>query len=188
MTSTKYSISEVNRRTGISRTTLRKHIKKRIISSEQDDRGRVLLESSELERVYGKRWTDTFTIVPSTQNTAGKGKTEQGVQQEVDKLREQLDKEIVERSREREYYRQQIDHLQDTLKLAQEGQNRVTKLLEDRSSEGGGWETVTKNLQEQIANQEIELEERFAKFREDAKREAMAEIKDKYWWQVLFAS
>ena len=185
MTSTKFSISEVHRRTGFSRTTIRKHIKDRKLSSDQDDNGKVLLDSSELERVYGKRWTDSFANSSPTIKSSSKRTTDQNVQHEVDSLQKQLAKEIAERDRERAHYREQIDHLQDALKLAQEGQNSMTKLLEDRSTRRGGWEMVTKSLQEQIANQQSALEERINGIQEEMQQAANKHWKHKYWWQLL---
>lgn len=185
MTSTKFSISEVHRRTGISRTTIRKHINDSKLSCEKIGNGKVLLDSSELERVYGKRWTDSFTNSSPTDKSSSKRKTDQSVQLEVDSLQKQLTKEIAERDRERAHYREQIDHLQDALKLAQEGQNSMTKLLEDRSTRGGGWEMVTKNLQEQIANQQSALEERISGIQEEMQQASNKHWKHKYWWQLL---
>ena len=100
-------------------------------------------------------------------------------------LKAQLEKEIAERERERAHTRQQIEHLQETLTLAQEAQNKAMLLLEHRTIGGGDWEKAFKALETRIAKQETTAA-RMAELKMAAKREAIEEIKSKAWWQVVF--
>jgi len=190
----KFSIAAAHRITGVSRTTIQKHIKNSTLSWELAPNGKSkLIDAAELERVYGGKgrkfdWEEGANPSSKPEAAPTAGKTGQSVQVEVNSLREQLQKEIDERAREREQFRQQIDNLQDTLKMAMDGHERATKLLEDRSSDDADWKTESHNLQELILSQKAEFKKEILQFREDAKREAMAEIKDKYWWQVVFGS
>jgi len=49
----KHSISEAARLTGKNRTTIHRHIKKSMLSVEKGSTGHPVIETSELERVYG---------------------------------------------------------------------------------------------------------------------------------------
>ena len=89
--------------------------------------------------------------------------------------------------RKREHFRQQIDHLQDALQLAQEVQNKAMLLLENNRAGGGQFEKAIQKLETQIANQKAEFESRVGELKAEAKQEAIAEIKDKPWWQVVFS-
>jgi hypothetical protein len=161
MAVTKLSIAAARRSTGKSRNTIAKDIKNGKLSYELAPDGSKLIDASELARVYG----DNFRIDREEgAETRAKG-TEASSGDET--ARQLLEAQIAERERERRQYEQQIEHLQETLKLAQEGHNRATLLLESRSGVGD-WEKSLQALKEQIANQEASY------------HKELAEIKDKY--------
>jgi len=114
------------------------------LSFELDDDGNKTVEASELVRVYGdvckfdreeKRGQDTETkrseTEPDSSATAIKA------------MQQQLTGQYVA----------QIDHLQQALEKAQEGQNRVTLLLEQRSTDSNAWQASLDAMSEKIANQ-----------------------------------
>ena len=183
---TQYSISAANRITGKSRTTITKHLRTGKLSFTEDGEGNKLIDASELMRVYGDDCDFSREEGAAANNNNSASKTEQGVQPNLSSLKLLLDKEIAERERERGQLQQQIDHLQDALKLAQEGQNKAMLLLEDRSSGGGEWQAAIKKLEERIADQEEGAKKQLAAITEKARREARENIKNKYWWQVVF--
>jgi hypothetical protein len=173
---TKYSITAAHRITGKSRTTIQKHIKKGKLSYTEDGEGNKLLDASELIRVYG----DDCDFSREEGETAPEASADvsDGVRTELHTIREKLNTLAEERRRERDQLQAQISHLQDTLKLAQEGSNRALLLLENRSG-GGEW-------REAIARLEKQLEERETKALTDAKQAARDELLSKPWWRVIW--
>jgi len=195
MIDTKYSISAAQRITGKSRTTIAKHIKQGKLSCETDATGKKLIDASELLRVYGDQCTfdqeegTQKKLKPQTPNNTKK--TDQGVQQDLNSLRDQLDKEVVERKREREHFGQQVDHLQDALQLAQEGHNKAMLLLENGGAGVGEWEKSIKSLEQRIANQEKQSREereeiKEAKRKTEQYKRALHEERKKSFFQKLF--
>lgn len=180
VTLTKYSIAAAHRITGKSRTTIAKHVAAGKLSCVEDASGAKLIDASELIRVYGDACDFSREEGASQPAAAGSGGTGQGEQVPVTSLAAQLEKEIAERERERAHFRQQIDHLQDALKLAQEGQNKAMLLLEHRGSGGGEWREALAALEERL-----KTEQETAKAQ--AKREALAELKNQPWWKLLSA-
>ena len=67
--------------------------------------------------------------------------------------------ELIEKHhiQERRIFEDQVDNLKDSLRLAQEGHNKATFLLEDNNSKESGageWERSFKALEARLANQE----------------------------------
>lgn len=182
---TKYSISAANRITGKSRTTISKHLASGKLSCSEDEQGNKLIDASELMRVYGAA-CDFSREEGAGQSaaTAVKG-SEQGGQLPLSSLAAQLEKEIAERERERAHYRQQIDHLQDALKLAQEGQNKAMLLLEHRTTGGGEWQAAIKQLEEKWGLEVSTTEARLAEVAAQSRQAAYAEIRSRPWWHVF---
>jgi hypothetical protein len=175
---TKYSITAAHRITGKSRTTIQKHIKQGRVSVTEGPDGAKLIDASELIRVYGgdcdfSREEGAHTpdqhrpIAPSWPPT------------ELNALREKLDFLSEERRREREQLQSQIEHLQESLKLAQEGHNRATLLLENRSG-GGEWRETFLKFKRQV-------EQREAHSHTKAKDEAREELLSQPWWRLLWS-
>jgi len=189
MTKTKYSISAASRVTGKSRTTIAKHLKAGKLSCVDDGSGAKLIDASELLRVYGDACDfateeeGTTTPEPSATNKTADNQTA---------LQERLDKEVAERERERQQLREQIEHLQESLQLAQEGHNRATLLLENNTKGGGGWEDALAAIEKRLANQEAKSKQELEDIKKAAKRQiyqhkqALEEELNKPIWRKLF--
>lgn len=185
MTNTKYSISAANRITGKSRTTITKHIRSGKLSCEEDGQGNKLIDASELIRVYGDECDFSREEGSSTESPAATP-SGQGVQTEVNTLQAQLAKEVAERERERAHFRQQVEQLQEALKLAQEGHNKAMLLLENRTGGRGEWEATLKSLEERLANQEKNVETRLLEATEKAQEKAHRKLLNQPWWKIAF--
>ena len=157
MTSTKLSISAAHRLTGKSKTTLRKHMANGRLSYELDGKGNKRIDVSELERVYGLAAdTKRGTKSGRTNSETADGKSEAAT--EVRFLRERVEREELERKREREQLLDQIQDLKEALAKSQEGHNRATLLLEDHSSKVDQWQGKLSDLEQRIGKQELETQ------------------------------
>ena len=191
------SISKAADMVGITRATLYRHIEKKGISVEQDEEGNPKIDVSELIRVYGHKVKPVIEteqakevsnsehdeVVPTddTEVTILKSKIAH-----LEELRE-LDKEASKT--QNETLHSQIERLEDALKRAQEGQNKLTLLLEDKSgNKNNSWELAFKELEERIANQQSEAEEKQQKIlrQNRALKRALDEEKSKSIWKKLF--
>ncbi|TWT43463.1 hypothetical protein [Botrimarina hoheduenensis] len=179
MTSTKYSISAASRITGKSRATIARHLKASKLSFELDNEGNKQIDASELMRVYG----DACDFL--LEERRGKGSDTQRSETSpspndaaLDAVREQLI----------DQYKAQVEHLQQALEKAQDGQNRVTLLLEQKSSEPNDWQTSLDAMGKSIANQ---TEAQIKELRDGHDREikqlkrALHQERSKSLWQKL---
>ena len=173
---TKYSITAAHRITGKSRTTIQKHIKQGKLSTTEGLDGAKLLDASELIRVYGADcdFSREEGAQPPEQLRPA---AHDWAPTELNALREKLDTLNEERRREREQLQSQIEHLQESLKLAQEGNNRALLLLENRTG-GGDWREAFVKLKRQVEQRETQT---LAK----AKEEVLKEARSKPWWRAL---
>ena len=157
MTSTKLSISAAHRLTGKSKTTLRKHMAKGLLSYELDDKGNKRIDASELERVYGiKQEAENGKGRDAANSETVSVKSEAAT--EVRFLRERVEREEIERKRERDQLLEQIQDLREALAKSQEGHNRATLLLEDHSSKADQWQDRLSDLEKRIGKQEQETQ------------------------------
>lgn len=178
--STKYSISAASRIIGKSRATVSRHIKAGKLSSELDNNGNKLVEASELIRVYGD---DCKFECEEKRGGSITTKRSESVPDEslaaMRSMQEQLTRQYVS----------QIDHLQQALEKAQDGQNRVTLLLEQRSSDTTAWQASLEAMTEKISNQTKQqitaLEEQHDKKLAQLKR-ALYNERNKSIWGKLF--
>lgn len=191
------SISKAADMVGITRATLYRHIEKKGISVEQDEEGNPKIDVSELIRVYGHKVkpvieTEQAKEVSNSEHeeVVSTNDTEVTILQSkiahLEELRE-LDKEASKT--QNETLHSQIERLEDALKRAQEGQNKLTLLLEDKSgNKNNSWELAFKELEERIANQQSEAEEKQQKIlrQNRALKRALDEEKSKSIWKKLF--
>lgn len=181
MTSTNYSISAAHRITGKSRTTIAAHMNSGKLSYTEDENGNKVIDASELIRVYGDSCDfereDSGEDTKDTKKSAGQGNEKS---ERLEYLEKELEKEKKERDRERALLESQIENLQDSLKLAQEGHNRATLLLENQSGKTGAWEKSISELKDRVANQEKVLKQN------QALRKALTEERNKGFWKRLF--
>lgn len=169
---TKYSITAAHRITGKSRSTLERHLKEGKISCTRDVNGKRLIDASELIRAYGEDFDFSSGGKAVQKSKTHEAENRESIQLRLESVQQQLDTLQEERRREREQFQAQIDHLQETLRLAQEGHNHATRLLEHH--------TTTK--------QEASFEQRVGELKATAKREAIEELKNKPWWQLVFSN
>ncbi len=193
---------------GISRRTFYNHIPKKKISLTLNDNGEEFVEVSELERVYGKEKVsrnlkDKMEVGPNgMQEREPAHATVQGnvkyetllLQQQVDALKEKNAALETSARREREQSQDEKENLRESLKLAQEGQNRITLILEDqRAKEAGAgeWERSFKAIEARLANQEKaeknreEREEKILR-QNKALRKALQEERSRGFLKKLF--
>lgn len=179
MTSTRYSISAASRITGKSRATIARHLKASKLSFDLDNDGNKLIDASELMRVYGDdcdfQQEEKRGARSETTRVESKPLPSDAA---IDAVREQLMAQ----------YKAQIDHLQQALDKAQDGQNRVTLLLEQKSSERNDWQESIEAMGKSIANQ---TQSQIKELREGQDREikqlkrALHQERSKSFWQKL---
>lgn len=177
MTSTRYSISAASRITGKSRATIARHLKASKLSYDLDNEGNKQIDASELMRVYGDECDFQQEEKRGQRSEASRLETPVDANSTaIDAVREQLV----------EQYKAQIDHLQQALDKAQDGQNRVTLLLEQKSSERNDWQQSLDAMGKSIANQ---TESQIKELREGHDREikqlkrALHQERSKSFWQ-----
>ena len=178
MTNTKYSISAASRIIGKSRATVARHMKAGKVSFEIDSDGNKMILASELFRAYGNACQFEREEKRGPEIKHSEPKPDEGAAA-IKQIQDQLMGQYVA----------QIDHLQQALEKAQDGQNRVTLLLEQRSTATSEWQTSLDAMTEKIANQtETQLQvvqERHDKEINQLKRILHNERK-KTFWQKLF--
>ncbi len=198
---TQLSISAAATALGIERSTLYRHIKDKPISVIKNNGAHPKIEASELIRIYG----DQFKIdalngskrnknATKTNSDDTKNNTNTTISAENFPASEKIAVLEKERVREREQYESRIDHLENALLKAQDGQMAVTRILEDQSTKDSGageWEKSFKALENRIANQEAKEkghQEREEKLLKQARhfKKALQEEKNKGFFQKLF--
>jgi len=194
---TKYSLSAAARIADKSRTTIAAHIKSGKLSVTTSADGNRSIDASELIRVYGdecdfdraRRGSKPVSNTKSHEVTNDEHRTPA----ELQAVQQLLANERKERDREREQLQARVDHLEEALKRSQEGHNRVTLLLEDRTSGVGDLEKSFRTLEARIANQEEIFRKERQEIKNQAKRKieqfkrALEEEQKKSVWQRLFA-
>jgi len=170
----KYTVNEAAKIVGTTRQTIYRHIDSKPLSVEKDEHGNQLIEASELLRVYGDNINfdainsevDKSQPVTKLQDVTTKDSTNGITAEKLNSANEKITMLEAQLRREREVMEGQIENLQDSLKRSQDGQNSITKILEDhRSKESGAgeWEKSFKALESRIANQEAKEKEHQAR-------------------------
>jgi len=176
--------------TGKSRETINNATKDGTLSYSHNSRNHKVIDIAELERVYPlvNKLSDIEKkeTVKSGQVASETDSQEWRSRYIEEKSRAEAAEEKIEliekhaRS-ERQLLEDQVDNLKDSLKMAQEGHNRATILLEDKSKEGGNdskWKDTLSKIEERIANQEKAAKEKAAKETEE-KNEFQKQLKEK---------
>lgn len=181
---TQFTMTEAAKIIGIGRTTFYDHIEKRGISIIGADTKSPKVDASELIRAYPDKELnfDAIKDAPAIKAddaagvsdvSGGVGQVSESVQREIEALRS-------ERERERRIYEDQIDHLKDTLQRAQEGQNKLTLLLEHHSKDqkGDDWKQAIDAMEKRLANtddvmRELREENKRLKLREEEREKRM---------------
>ena len=165
----------------VSRTTLYNDKKAGTFSVEKNAKGRTVIDTSELQRVYGELnltseqsnnvQTDSKSTKLDKKKTAtNENKPDARVELEVLKERVKHLEEIkIERQKDKEQFEERIEKMQATLDKALENQNKTTLLLEHYTKEDGqsdNWKTKIDKMEERIANQEQAERDALAKQKE----------------------
>ncbi len=187
------SISKAHKITGVARSTIYKDIDDGKLSATTNARGKKTIMIAELERVYGNidinqielsaPKESTSEIVVSAVERPKESRADATgqlsvLQERINSLQNQITRQDSfiddlknERQKQRETYTEQIESVQESLKMAQNGYNTITKLLEDKTTKEDNkpdWQQSLKSLESRIANQE-----------KDAKAKAEAESLEK---------
>lgn len=177
----KVTMKEAEALVPVSRTTLYNDKKAGTFSVEKNAKGRTVIDTSELQRVYGEL---NLTSEPSsnvqldsksTKSSPKKTNTSQNsteVTVELEVLKERikhLEEIKLERQRDREHFEERFEKMQATLDKALENQNKTTLLLEHYTKEDGkgdNWKIELEQMEKRIANQELEALEKYKKLEE----------------------
>ncbi len=117
---------------GIGRTTFYRHIDEKKISVDEDGK----IDVSELERVYpGKLKTPEQLNRPSNKLVEHTGTQSIRLEEEVKRLRSELETLQTERRRERDQLEDQISTLKSSLEKSMSQNEGLTRLLTDQRSE-----------------------------------------------------
>ena len=164
----KVTMKEAEALVPVSRTTLYNDKKAGTFSVEKNAKGRTVIDTSELQRVYGELnltskqsnnvQTDTKSTKSDThKNTLNENKPNVDVELEVLKERVKHLEEIkIERKKDKEQFEERIEKMQATLDKALENQNKTTLLLEHYTKEDGqgdNWKIKIEKMEARIANQ-----------------------------------
>jgi hypothetical protein len=174
----------------VSKPTLYEDMKNGRISYQKNERNKRRINVAELDRVYDKRVggsVSTNVKVRNDKTELNDSKSSDAADVEIRYLKE-LNKQ------QKEQFEAQVQSLQIALDKAQEGQNSVTRILEDqRTKEAGAgeWEKSFKALESRLSNQEStskEIKEREEKIlrQNKALKNALQEERSRGFFKKLF--
>lgn len=114
---------------GVKRTTFYKHRKKHRISVDNDNK----IDVSELVRVYGDR-LKTLEQIEQEKGTSQETPKNTSKNDEIARLKADLEKSETERRREREQFQSEIERLSKSLDSSLAAQDRLTQAITDQRS------------------------------------------------------
>lgn len=186
----KVTMKEAEKLVPVSRTTLYNDKKQGTFTVEKNPKGRTVIDVAELQRVYGElKISSEESKQEKLKEREETNNKKENTSAEIASLRKEL--ELVEKAnkRERELLEDQIEHLKETLAKAQEGQNKLTLLLEHKEKEGGSeFQKAIDGLETKIEKQDKEnkLERDKILRQNQALKKALEEEKNKSLWAKLF--
>ncbi len=181
----KVTMKEAEKLVPVSRTTLYNDKKAGTFSVEKNAKGRTVIDTSELQRVYGElnltseqsnnvQVNSKSTKQDNIKNSSNKNSSDVSVELEVLKERiKHLEEIKIERQKDKEQFEERIEKMQSTLDKALENQNKTTLLLEHYTKEDGqgdDWKLKLTQMESLLANQEKEAKE---KAEEEAKQKEL---------------
>lgn len=167
---------------GMSRTTVGRHIAAGRLSCTRNEDGSVAIDASELIRVYADacdfdRMKKGAKPAPASDSAGDEELRE--VQAKLESLQEKL---LTQ-------YRDEIEHLKEALAKAQDGQAKVTALLEGHRRSDNDWQSATEASIAKIAHQTQtqiqELREGHEKEIKQLKR-TLHQERNKTLWRRIF--
>ncbi len=196
----KVTVREAALLTGKSRETINSATKDGTLSYTLNNKNHKVIDVAELSRVY-----EITKTLEEVEQESGVNHSQPPSETDSQEWRSRylemktradsaIEKaELLEKhhQQQRKIYEDQVQNLQDSLKLAQEGHNKATLLLENKSDDGNQWQMALKAIEERVANQENkakEEQERAQKIlrQNQALKKALEEEKNKSFWQKLF--
>lgn len=196
----KVTVREAALLTGKSRETINSATKDGTLSYTLNNKNHKVIDVAELSRVY-----EITKALEEVEQHSGvnhsQSPSETDSQKWMSRYLEMKTKadsaiekaELLEKhhQQQRKIYEDQVQNLQDSLKLAQEGHNKATLLLENKSNDGNQWQMALKAIEERVANQENKAkveQERAQKIlrQNQALKKALEEEKNKSFWQKFF--
>ncbi|MBI1302080.1 MAG: hypothetical protein GC137_10585 [Alphaproteobacteria bacterium] len=169
---TEYNMTDAAAIAGVSRRTFYNHIDSKNITTKRNRNDDKVVDLSELKRVYGDE-----VVLKNLQKLNDKDNVQERENAHLESVQstennntallkariENLEKEKGLIENQVEQVREERDFLRERLKDAQEGQKRITLLLEDKSKrpeENDEWKKSLKALENRLANQEKAAKER----------------------------
>lgn len=165
----------------MSRTTVGRHIAAGRLSCTRNEDGSVAIDASELIRVYGNACDfDRMKrgAKPSPVSDSPSDDELREVQAKLETLQEKL---LTQ-------YRDEIEHLKEALAKAQDGQAKVTALLEGQRRSDTDWQSATEASIAKIAD---ETQRKIRELREGHEKEikqlkrALHQERSKSLWQRM---
>jgi len=188
-TTTRLTIAAAARYADKSPTTIRKHIDDGELSVEVLKNGKKRIDVSELHRVYGD---DCKRIENGPSKPEPKHDSKTSGNNGIQVLKDQLEKEVKERERERKHFENQLDTLEAALEKSQEGHNRTTLLLKHHSEGAKDWEPILQKLQSDLSDLQEGKEDKAKKLRKSYEthlaelQRKLTEEQSKPFWKKLF--
>jgi hypothetical protein len=130
----KYTIGTAAKATGKAKSTISRDLKDGTLSADKNDDGSYSIDASELIRVY----PDVFdpnrseNTISNDQQPLKTPMGTEGLQAEVERLRERLSVTDIERERERQQLTNQIEDLRRRLDSEGEERRKLTAILTDQ--------------------------------------------------------
>jgi predicted RNase H-like nuclease (RuvC/YqgF family) len=125
----KLTLNKAAQEASISKSTLSEALKSGRLSAEKDEKGRYQIDPSELFRVFPKT-SPNEQAEPTTNKQ--KNSPNNGLGQELEALRSQVQSLTIEREREREQLTDQIADLRRRLDTEGEERRKLTAMLTDQ--------------------------------------------------------
>jgi len=177
----KVTMKEAEALVPVSRTTLYNDKKAGTFSVEKNAKGRTVIDTSELQRVYGElnltskesnnaQLDSKTNKSDSKKHTTSENSKEVSIELAVLKERiKHLEEIKIERQKDKEQFEERIERMQTTIDKALENQNKTTLLLEHYTKEDGkgdDWKIKMELMEKRIANQEQTEKDSLAKQKE----------------------
>jgi predicted RNase H-like nuclease (RuvC/YqgF family) len=198
---TKFTVAQVAKMTKKSRPTIYRHIEQKPISTDEDENGSVLIEASELIRVYGTKINFDAIKEEGDENVTSNNlqdvtkRDSEPVLSLDDKIQiielkskvENLETQLESKKDENEYVKKLLEEEKADRKKA----NILLEDQRERASRDDGWQKELRAMEQRVANNEKTLKEEtahFDKIRDQNKRlkRALDAEKNKTIFRKLF--
>lgn len=179
----KVNAATAHKMVGVSKPTFYKHVKEKPISTSTDENGALIVDISELIRVYGQDNLKTPEQIEQDAIKKKKSKTNSFQENmgfsleekiELEKLREKVSGFDAERKQ----LLDQIDTLKEHYDKSEEQRSKITALLTDQSKDG----QKSENREQEQAQKLKELEQRLLDMQSTQEKLLSIHQEKKSWW------